>query len=246
MGKVQSNSKPSLVVAIGASAGGLEALEKFFDHCPVDMGYSYVVIQHLSSNYKSMMDELLSRHSNMPISIAKDGAVLEKNNIYLIPVGALLSVHEHKFCVVDKPIHSLTLPIDIFFNSLAEDSNGKSVAIILSGTGADGAIGISRIKKSGGMVIVQNPEQAKFDGMPNSAIHTGLVDEILYVEQIPALLKKLNLSKPLRSPFKIEKRNNIEITAANAMKVITDALLGEFNIDFSQYKNATVSRHKVY
>ena len=165
------------VVCLGASAGGLEALQDFFDFIPEDLDIPFVVVVHLSPDFKSLMPELLSKHTSMPVRAAEDGTLLRPNHVYIIPPNKnmILSDWRLRLQAQDRtPGHALNLPIDIFLKSLADSF---SIAVILSGTGSDGSRGIRSIKESGGVVLVQSLETAKFDGMPLSAIQTGLVDQ---------------------------------------------------------------------
>ncbi|MCF8351984.1 MAG: chemotaxis protein CheB, partial [Bacteroidales bacterium] len=177
--KTKSNNQIR-VVGIGASAGGLEALQEFFKNVSEKSGLAYVVIQHLSPDYKSMMDELLARHTNMPIIVIEDGMRVEVNTVYLIPPRMNLRIFEDQlFLTKQDPKKGLNLPIDIFFRSLAEDKGKDAIGIVLSGTGSDGTMGCRAIKEVSGMLMVQDERTAKFNGMPASAISTGLIDFIL-------------------------------------------------------------------
>ncbi len=173
-------------VGIGASAGGLEALEKFFKNVPENTNNVYIVVQHLSPDYKSMMNELLSRHTKMPIHIAEDGMETEPNHIYLIPPSANLSIYHSKLYLEAQINHNhLNMPIDIFLKSLAQDQGKNAIGIILSGTGSDGTKGIKNIKEAGGMVMAQSLDSCKFDGMPKSALATNMVDYVLAPDEMP-------------------------------------------------------------
>lgn len=168
------------IVAIGASAGGLEAIHEFFDHMPQSSNFSFVVIQHLSSDYKSLLVELVAKHTNMKVIEAANDMLIEPDCVYIIPNNKLMTVKRGKLKLADKSlIKAPNTAIDTFLHTLAEDKKEKAIAIILSGTGTDGTRGIQSIKAYGGMVMVQDPETAKFDGMPNSAISSGNADFIL-------------------------------------------------------------------
>ncbi|MDX8378397.1 MAG: chemotaxis protein CheB, partial [Mariprofundales bacterium] len=161
-------------------------MEDFFKQAPVDSGMAFVVVQHLSPTHKSMMVELLSRNTEMPVCRVEDTMRVEPNRVYLIPPNHNLKIFHGKL-LLDQQQHDrgINLPIDIFFKSLAEDQEDKAIAIILSGTGSDGARGIRTIKEKMGMVMVQDIDSAKFDGMPKSAIATGLCDFVLSAEDMP-------------------------------------------------------------
>jgi len=228
------------VVGIGASAGGLEALQEFFKAVPLNTGIGYVVIQHLSPDYKSLMDELLARYTKLRILKAEDGMLVEPDTIYLIPPRNNLSIFHGEILLEDQGKRSgIILPIDIFFRSLAKDAGNKAIGIILSGTGSDGTLGTRAIKEAGGMIMVQDEHSAKFDGMPRSSISTGLVDFILPPHEMPEAL--LNY---LKHPF-IDKPLNPEILLSkdedNLTKIIMT--LRDFcGIDFSYYKENTIIR----
>ena len=169
-----SFNKPTHFIGIGASAGGLEALLDFFSNMPGDTGAAFIVVQHLSPDFKSFMPELLSKNTSMPIYHAADGHKVEKNTIYLIPPRKLLTVLKGVLYLEDMPHDGrLQLPIDVFFNSLAEDQQHKAVGIVLSGTGSDGSRGSRTLKEAGALIMVQNPETSKFDGMPLQRGRTG-------------------------------------------------------------------------
>jgi two-component system CheB/CheR fusion protein len=234
---------PPPIVCVGASAGGLEAIERFFQSCPNDLGASYVVIQHLSSHYKSMMDDLINRYSNMKVKIIKTGDIPLKNQIYLIEAGTVIRLINGAFHVDKKIEGELTLPIDIFLQSLADDKRGQSTAVILSGTGCDGSRGVVALNAVGGFVIVQSPAQSGFDGMPKSAISTGVVDSVLGAEAIPLQIKKYLSADFIRSSSK--ESFFPELAVENPQEHyarIIDKLYVEFGINFALYKDATVIR----
>ena len=173
------------VVGIGASAGGLKPLELLFDHVPMDTGMVYVVIQHLSPDFKSMMPELLARHTQLSIHQVEDGMTVEPNSIYLIPPKKEMIISNGRLLLNDKdPKRGLSLPIDKFFSSLAMDCKTKAIGVILSGAGSDGSRGIVDISEQGGLVIAQDEGSCRFEWMPRAAIRTGVVDHILRPENI--------------------------------------------------------------
>jgi len=173
----KSSGQSAYVVGVGASAGGLEALRLFFGEMPTDSGLCFVVIQHLAPDHKSLMVELLQRATKIPVQRAERGVTAETNRIYLIPPRFNLTMEDGKFNLSPSPAgKSLNLPIDIFFRSLAADRGDRAIAVILSGTGSDGARGIRAVKEAGGMIMVQAEASAKFAGMPTSAIATGAAD----------------------------------------------------------------------
>ncbi len=179
----------SPVVGVGASAGGLAALEKLFTAMPPDTGAAFVIVQHLDTDHKSLLHELLRRYTPMPVVQVEDGMGVEPNHLYVIPPNCDMAILHGKLQLME-PAHprGLRLPIDYFFRSLAEDQQARAICIVLSGTGHDGALGLKSIKEEGGMAMVQSPESAEYDGMPISAIATGLADFTLPPEQMPATL----------------------------------------------------------
>lgn len=238
---VSQKSELPHIVGIGASAGGLNALEQFFDNMPSDTGMSFVVIQHLSPDFKSLMDDLLSRHTTMPIYRVTNGIELSPNSIYLIPPKTQMTVSKGKLYLTEKSVTPpIELPIDIFFNSLADDIGERAIGVVLSGTGSDGSRGILSINKKGGLVIVQTPESAQFDGMPRSAIATGVADFILAPERIPRVLVEYSIS-PL--VVKMRMHQELEVFEDEGEYAGIFALLRRhYNLDFSKYKASTVGR----
>jgi len=236
----QTGTPPHFVIGIGASAGGFEALEQFFSAMPGDCGASFVVVQHLSPDHKSLMVELLSKHTPMRVCQAEENAPLAPDTIYLIPPKTVMTASGgrlHLAAREDRPVPNY--PIDVFFNSLAEDSGDKAVAIILSGTGSDGSRGIRAIKQEGGMVMVQDVDSAKFDGMPRNAISTGLADCIMPPARMPEEL--LNY---LRHPVirdKLRGQSGLR-EDDDRLRQIFLALKQHTGVDFTLYKQSTVLR----
>ncbi len=230
---------PTHYVAVGASAGGLEAIESFFSHMPPDSGLGFIVIQHLSPDYKSLMVELLSKRTPMPVRRAEDGLPVLPNNVYLIPPKKNLTIFHGKLLLSEQD-HSkgINLPIDVFLRSLAEDQSEKAVAVILSGTGSDGTRGLRVIKEYGGMVMVQDEESAKFNGMPRAAISTGLADFVLPPDQMPGQL--LSFSK---HPYitKVERSETL-LSDEQGLTRIFSILREKCKVDFTFYKPSTVTR----
>jgi PAS domain S-box-containing protein len=185
----EGNGQPFPVVGIGSSAGGLEALKKFLTATPPDTGMAFVLIQHLDPTHESLMVDLLARYTTMKVVQIENDMPVEPNRIHIIPPGTSLTIR-NGVLLLGKPIErrGMRMPVDNFFISLAEDQQENAVCIILSGTGSDGTLGLKEIKARGGLAMVQAPETAQYDGMPRSAIMTGLVDYVLPVEQIPSTL----------------------------------------------------------
>ncbi|MEI2646874.1 MAG: chemotaxis protein CheB [Candidatus Competibacter sp.] len=238
-GAVAMPAAPTHYVAVGASAGGLEAIELFFSHMPPENDLGFIVIQHLSPDYKSLMVELLSKKTLMPVRRAEDGMLVLPNHVYLIPPKKNLTIFHGKLLLSEQD-HSkgVNLPIDVFLRSLAEDQNEKAVAIILSGTGSDGTRGVRAIKEYGGMVMVQSEESAKFDGMPRAAIATGLADFVLPPDQMPDQL--LSFAK---HPYitKVERSETL-LSDEQGLTRIFAILREKCKVDFTFYKPSTVTR----
>jgi two-component system CheB/CheR fusion protein len=228
-------SAPTRIVGIGASAGGLESLEQLFSALPADTGMAFVVVQHLSPDFRSLMDELIARHSDMPVQLATDGVTVEANRIYLMPPGKEMIIREGRLQLTDKdPSHGLSLPIDQFFRSLALDQGAQAVAVVLSGSGTDGSRGIVDVKRAGGEVFAESAGSARFDGMPLSALETGVVDQARVPRDIARVLCGL---PPLEADDAPE-----QLSDDPATDVILQLLREQFGIDFSLYKTTTVTR----
>lgn len=234
------SAPPNHVIAIGASAGGLEALERFFDHVPPDSGLAFVVVQHLSSDHKSMMAELLSRHTSMPVRTVHDGADPLPDTVWLIPPGSDLHIEDGVLRLADRAAKpALHLPIDTFFESLARDRGERSMAVILSGTGSDGSRGLRAVKEAGGYVIVQSPSSARFDGMPSAAVATGLADLVVPPDEMPERLIRLARGELPNVPPPTRRTSS---GTADTYRLIFDLLRAHAGVDFSRYKSTTVVR----
>ena len=228
------------VVGLGASAGGLEAFTKLFNALPANSGMAFILIQHLDPTHESMMAALLSSHTSMKVLQATDGMKIERDHVYVIPPRVYLSIQNGLLHLsVPRERHGARMPLDFFLSSLAEQYGERAVCAILSGTGADGSLGLKAVKEKGGLIIVQDPEGAAFDGMPRNAIRTGVVDLILPVEKIPAALKKFAKG----ATFK-DKRGGVEPSPsaqANLTEVI-DLLRARTSHNFALYKPGTLLR----
>jgi two-component system, chemotaxis family, CheB/CheR fusion protein len=205
---------------------------------PADSGLSFVVIQHLSPHYKSLMVELLSKHTRMPVKRIDDGMNIERNVVYLIPPSKNVTVFHSRLLLTEQDHTSgINLPIDLFLRSLAEDAGERAIGIILSGTGSDGTRGIRAIKEIGGMVMVQNEESAKFDGMPKNAYATGLADFILPPEKMPAQLLAF-----VKHPYAtLQEKNSVPEDDTDINRIFS-ILREKCKIDFTYYKPNTVVR----
>ena len=159
------------IVGLGASAGGLDAFKRFFDAVPASCGMAFVLIQHLDPKHPSLMADLLTGHTSMPVAQATDGMRVESDHVYLIPPGTSLAI-ERGLLHLSKPLerHGARMPFDFFLRSLAAECGARAICAVLSGTGTDGSLGVKAVKAAGGLVIVQDPTEAAFDGMPRSAI----------------------------------------------------------------------------
>ncbi|MBM7555713.1 chemotaxis protein CheB [Halanaerobacter jeridensis] len=229
------------IVALGASAGGLEALNGFFDNLAVDINLAFVVIQHLSPDHESHMVEILDKHTLMAVHQAEDGMEVEANNIYLIPPKKEMTIFHKKLFLKDreKSKAHLSLPIDKFFRSLAQDQGKRAIGVVLSGTGSDGTRGIRAIKEENGMVMVQEPSDAKFDGMPKNAISTGVVDYTLTVLEMGQ-----RLIDYVQHPY-ISQEQKLDKAQANDEDILTKILAvlqDEVGVDFTYYKESTIIR----
>ncbi|WP_158265616.1 chemotaxis protein CheB [Blastopirellula marina] len=236
------DSADELIIAgIGASAGGLEALEHFFRGVTGTSGAAYVVVQHLSPEQPSMMDNLLKRYTALPVQQAKHEQPVLPGHVYLIPPGKDMIIAAGKLLIADRsPQNGLSLPIDQFFRSLAQDQGRNSIGIILSGTGTDGSRGICEIHAAGGLVLVQDTDTAKFDGMPIAAIETGVVDDILPAEEMDHHIHKFVERASGTAEGVLDKVDDAS-SEAN-IKQIFRLLRNKYGIDFSQYKSGTVTR----
>lgn len=226
------------IVGIGASAGGLDALEQFFHNMPVNSGMAFVVIQHLDPNHVGIMPELLQRTTLMKVIQVSDHLLVQANHIYVIPPNKSMSIlNGYLYLFEPVELRGFRLPIDYFFRSLADDQQEKSIGIILSGMGSDGSLGAKAIKEKGGIVMVQDPLTAKFDGMPQSAMHAVIVDIIAASTDLPAkLIAILKLS-----PVIVQKPDADEKSKSNLEKIIL-LLRAQTGHDFSLYKKNTLFR----
>jgi two-component system CheB/CheR fusion protein len=236
-------SKAFPIVGIGASAGGLGAFEAFFSGMPteVDPGMAFVLVQHLDPDHKSILTDLIRRYTRMEVFEVEDGMVIQPNCVYVIPPGQDMTFLNGTLQLLEPSApRSQRLPIDFFFRSLAQDQQERAIGIVLSGTGSDGTLGVRSIKGKGGMVMAQNPESTEFDGMPRSALATGLVDfELPPAEMAAQLMNYLAhaFGKPFSKSAAIPTPND-----ENALKKIFILVRSQIGHDFSQYKSSTVNR----
>jgi two-component system, chemotaxis family, CheB/CheR fusion protein len=232
---------PPYVVGLGASAGGLEALEGFFRAVPLDTGMVFVVIQHLSPDFKSLMDELLGRVTAMPVVRVEEPVAIQPNTVYILPPRKEMVLEQGQLITYDKPKNQLlSLPINTFFRSLARDQGDRSIAIVLSGTGGDGSIGIQDVHDVGGLVLAQRPDSAKFEGMPKSALNTGCVDITLLPDEMPAALVEYMNNPGLR--LANLHGEHLDAEGLTGIEAVFERLRQTYDIDFSFYKSATIGR----
>jgi len=243
--------KQQYVIAIGASAGGLEAISAFFDYTPLD-GVSYILIQHLSPDFKSQMARILAPHSKLQVVEVKDKMDIEANKVYLIPNTKYMVVKNGTLVLSEKKDKQAPhLTIDHFFISLAEERRNKAIGVVLSGTGSDGSKGIKAIKRSGGIAIVQDPDTASFNGMPLAAIATGCADRVLSPQAMPQVIEDYVkdgvlelLSDDKNHEIKEDELaddKNDEIKEAELVGILS-LIKGSLPLDFTDYKHPTLFR----
>lgn len=228
------------IIGIGASAGGLQALEAFFDNMPSENGMAFVIVQHLAPSHESILADLLQRHTAMPVFQVRDGVKVQPNHVYVIPPSQDLALFHGTLLLTASESHGgLRLPVDFLFRSLAEDQGQQAIGIILSGTGTDGTLGLKAIRGEGGMMMVQDPTSAKFDGMPRSAIATGLVDYILTPDEMPT-----QLIDYVQHLFTLQTTRHVPLSIEDpeALQRIFVLLRRHSSHDFSLYKQNTVYR----
>ena len=240
-GATSEDARPAFpVVGIGASAGGLEAFRKLLEALPADTGIAFVLIPHLEPTHASMMVDLLGLHTAMAVLQVTDGMPIERNHVYVIPPQAYLSVHDGllRLSRPEAP-HGARLPFDYFLHSLAEQYGQRAVAVILSGTGADGSVGLKAISDGGGLVIAQDPEEAAYDGMPRNAIATGAVNLVLPVMQIPeALIRYAHHPYVTAGGPAIPSEDDEDQALADIIELLRTRTLR----DFTHYRRATLLR----
>ncbi|HEX8561762.1 MAG TPA: PAS domain S-box protein [Flavobacterium sp.] len=241
----QLQEKPAknefLIVGIGASAGGVMALQEFFRHAPVKSGIAYVVILHLSPDYDSQLTAVLQRETKIPTTQVTAKVRIRPDHIYVVPPHQHLMIEEEHITVTENvSIQDRRAPVDIFFRSLADEHGPRSIAVILSGTGADGSMGLKRIKERGGACFVQNPREAEFNEMPRNAIASDLVDEILPVAEIAT--KIISYRNSIGTVEITEEPEDRTEEQQQALREIFTQLRMHTGHDFSNYKRPTLLR----
>lgn len=233
---------PFPIVGIAASAGGLEAFMELLSHLPVDTGMAFVLIQHLAPDHKSMLSEILARHTQMPVSEVQDGMAVEPNQVYIIPPNTKMVLSKGVLQLSPREkIYGTYMPGDAFFTSLAIDRGHKAIGVVLSGGDGDGSLGLKAIKAAGGMTFAQCQDTAKCDSMPNTAVATGNVDFVLPPEKIAEELANYSGSSLLSSTISLTKIEESP-ERADAMATIFALLKSTTGVDFSHYKPTTIAR----
>ncbi|MDO8788383.1 MAG: chemotaxis protein CheB [Sulfuritalea sp.] len=239
---IEPAARPFAIVGIGASAGGLDALEQFLGHVPAGSGMAFVVIQHLDPNHKGMMPELLQRATKMPVVQAKNRMKVKPDCVYVIPPNRDLSIlHDTLHLLELAAPRGLRLPIDFFFRALADDRREHAVGVILSGMGSDGTLGLRAIKEKGGLVLVQDPATAKFDSMPKSVVDAGLADIVAAAEELPQRIADTLRHAP-RPPAGAVESETETLAQKSGFDKICILLRARTGHDFSFYKKTTVYR----
>jgi len=231
------------IVAMGASAGGLEAFTQLLSHLPNDTGMGFVLIQHLSPNQKSLLSEILSRTTQMPVREVQDGMVVEPNHVYVIPPNAKMTISDGVLKLSPRGnTRGYFMTVDAFFISLAEERGSKAIAVVLSGGDADGARGLEVIKAAGGITFAQCENTAQVSSMPSSAIASGHVDFILTPKQIAEELTKISRHPYVASPTPIKPSDVLPTENTDSLSTIYNLLRISSGVDFSNYKQTTLKR----
>ena len=230
-----ANLQPNCVVGIGASAGGLEALQQFLTFLPSNTGMAFVIIQHLAPNHKSLVTDILAKYSGMPVTEIRDGMMVERNHIYMIPPKYNVEIEQDVLRLREYDQKRINHPIDIFFRSLAKAYQNRAIAVILSGAGSDGTSGIRSVKEQNGVIIVQTPESAKFDGMPRNAISTGLADLVQNPDAIAKEMEHIAASIIDASSHFLPSDHDLLAQVFSILKNVT-------NINYAYYKQTTILR----
>ena len=235
------------VVGIGASAGGVRALQAFFEAASVDSGAAFVVVMHLSANHESHLAHVLSHATTMPVQQVTEGVRLDANQVYVIPPSKALMVRDGMLLLADpEPTRGHRIVIDRFFRALADAYGSQTTGVVLSGAGADGMLGLKQIKEMGGLTIAQEPTEAEHEGMPRSAIATGMVDYVLPAREIAAqIVAYWNTSRRMRLPHEAApspEQSEEGPLQEESLRDILSHLRAHTGHDFANYKRATVLR----
>src|SRR5581483_1597422 len=224
-----------LVVGIGASAGGIKALKEFFSHTRSDSGIAYVVVLHMSPEYESKLAEILQLDCELPVAQVTEKIKIEPNHVYVVPPNQSLSMHDDHLVLSEiTKVEERRAPVDVFFRTLAESRGRYAMSVTLSGTGANGSMGLKRVKELGGCCIAQDPNEAEYSDMPRNSIATGLVDFVLPVVEMPARIAAYK--ENLRRMFiPIERRSPADADEQALISIFTQ-LRTRTGHDFSNYK----------
>jgi two-component system CheB/CheR fusion protein len=237
---MSNEHKKPTVVGIGASAGGLSALKNLFSNVPSDSGLAFVVVVHLSPDHESHLAELLQPHVKIPVQQVTDTTPLQPNHVYVIPPNSNLSAIDTHLRLSPLEVRRQErAPIDHFFRALSSAHDGNGIAVVLTGTGSDGTLGVKDIKANGGLVIVQDPNEAEYDGMPQSAIATGLVDFILPVAEIPDRILRFDRTQPR---IAVVPETEVSTDDRILLQKVFAQLRARTDRDFSRYKRSTILR----
>jgi two-component system CheB/CheR fusion protein len=230
------------IVGIGASAGGLEALTELLEALPGDAGLALVLVQHLAPQYESALPALLGHKTGLPVQQVTDGMRVEANHVYVIPPNVQMEMNDGRLHLAPRPAdRTQYTPIDLFLRSLAQTAGNRAIGVILSGTGSDGAIGVRELKAVGGITIAQQPESARYDGMPRAAIATGMVDLVLAPDAIATELSKIAAHPYLRQPWPRKPEDELAIDDEDLERVF-GLLRASSGADFRHYKMPTIKR----
>lgn len=247
--KRKISKKEFTVVAIGASAGGLEAIKVLFQNLPADTGMAYIYVQHLSPDHKSFLTSILSRITKMKVQEIDDMQLMKPNNVYVIPANKGIEVTDGHIKIIPRSKNSVAISIDILFKSLAETHKANVIGIILSGNASDGTFGLKAIKNAGGLTFAQD-HSAEFSSMPKSAIAAGVVDIVMSPKGIARELARIAKSSLLKAKYLHRRKNEKEAEIAEDMienndpdlQTVLEILHKNVNVDFSRYKMATIKR----
>ncbi|HIK10504.1 MAG TPA: hypothetical protein IGS52_09610 [Oscillatoriaceae cyanobacterium M33_DOE_052] len=226
------------VVGIGSSAGGLQALQEFFSNLPENTNAAFVVIQHLSPNFKSLIAELLQRQTKMPVYEIKSDTIMQAKSVYVLPPGKNIILENEELKLLNQS-DRINYPINLFFQALATEFGDRTVGILLSGTGHDGREGLQAIGKAGGVALVQSSETAQFTSLPESPLPSGLVDEILSPHDLAETVAGIVRFSSNTEFYPMDETGDID---PNELQQILDILADREHIDFSHYKINTISR----
>ncbi len=235
--------KSFLTVGIGASAGGITPLKEFFTAMPADSGIAFVVILHLSPDYESQLDVILQTVTTMPVVQVHETLEVKPNHVYVIPPNKYLVISDDKIRLAElEKSRGKRAPIDFFFRTMADAYDKHCIAIVLSGTGSDGSLGLKRVKESNGICLAQDPQEAEYSDMPSNAINTGVVDLVLTVDEMPKKLLELKRGIERFAPTPDEALNKVNGLNTNALHDVLLLVKTQTGHDFTNYKRPTMMR----